>query len=116
MVITEDLDSSTHQGSIAPLSTTPRSITIHPPLYIRLQNKFMDTSVPITGSVSTPNGGRDFCVFVDLRMISADCSGQDETEVMRGVQNCSAVQWRVGGSEPGGREIRPCERHSSRCS
>jgi len=51
----------------------------------------MITSAPIIGSVSHPNGGRDFCVFFNLRVISACCSGQDEIEFTRGVLNCSVV-------------------------
>ena len=38
------------------------------------------TSVPITGSVSHPNGGRDSGVFFTLQVISDCCSGQDEIE------------------------------------
>ena len=47
--------------------------------------------MPTTGSVSHPNGGRDSCVFFNLRVILACCSGQDEIEFTRGVLNCSVV-------------------------
>ena len=45
----------------------------------------------MTGSVSHPNGGRDFCNFLTLRVISACCSGQDEIELARGVLNWSVA-------------------------
>jgi len=79
------------------LSTSSGSISIHPPPYIRSQHtsinaSSMITSVLITGSVSHPNGGKEFCVFFfNLRVISACCSGQDETEFTRGMLNCSVV-------------------------
>ena len=43
------------------------------------------------GSISHPNGGRDFWVFFNLRMISACCSSQDKIEFTRGVLNCSVT-------------------------
>ncbi len=45
----------------------------------------------MTGSVSQPNGGSDFCNFFTFRVISVCCSGQDEIEFIRGVLNWSVV-------------------------
>ena len=45
----------------------------------------------MTGSVSQPNGGSDFCNFFTLRVISVCCSGQAEIEFMRGLLNWSVV-------------------------
>jgi hypothetical protein len=49
------------------------------------------TSAPMTGSVSQPNGGSDFCNFFTLRVISDCRSGQDEIEFIRGGLNWSVV-------------------------
>ena len=52
----------------------------------------MITSLPITGSVSYPNGGREFCIFFfNLHMILACCSSQDKMVFTRGMLNCSVV-------------------------
>jgi len=51
----------------------------------------MITCVPIKGSVSHPNGGRDLCFLFNLRVISVRCSGEDEIEFTRRVLNCSVV-------------------------
>src|SRR5713226_4061291 len=73
-------------------STSSRPTSIHPPPYTRSQNTSMNASsiiasVPMTGSVSHPNGGSDFCNFFTLRVISVCCSGQDEIVFMRGELN-----------------------------
>ena len=42
----------------------------------------MITSATMIGLVSHPNGRRDFCVFLSLRVRSACCSDQDEINFM----------------------------------
>ena len=45
----------------------------------------------MTGSVSQPNGGSDFCNFFTLRVISVCCSGQVDIEFISGGLNWSVV-------------------------
>ena len=44
-------------------------------------------SVAMTGSVSHPNCGGNFCVSFKLRVISACCPGYDEIDSRSGVLN-----------------------------
>src|SRR5262245_10335409 len=51
----------------------------------------MISSPPMTGSVSHPNGGSDFCVFFSFFWISAECEAQVETAFDTGVLNCNVT-------------------------
>lgn len=51
----------------------------------------MISSEPTTGSVSHPNGGSCFWVFLSFLWISAWCVGQAEIVVVTGVLNCNVA-------------------------
>ena len=51
----------------------------------------MISSLPRMGSVSHPNGGRDFCAFLSFLWISADCEGHALTALATGVLNCKVA-------------------------
>ena len=95
-VIPDLKDQDTHQSPVA-LSVDLFPLYFHPSSAIYQVTKYIYecllyiTSAPITGSVSHPNGGGDFCVFLSFRVISACCSSQDAIEFTRGVLNWSVA-------------------------
>ena len=90
-----ELDMRTNAQLHSRSISSSRSMSIQPPPYTRSQNtsrkaSSITSSGPITGSVSHPKGGNDFCVFFNFRRISVWESGHCDIVVVMGVLN-----WRV---------------------